>query len=804
MSSSLFYKYPAFRLTLLVVGGIILARIIGSSFPGWIILCCCFFVTSIAMYFAKRSDFLFVSLTVMCLCLSAGKYSFDESRGGDSGFLPPSAPVVVTGTISDVPRTASGRSKFLLETSSVNGEPRRTTLLVTLKQMRSDTGHLFLRYGCNVGLRGSLFRPSDERNPGEFSQRQYCEANGIAMLMFVSGWQSVTVLSGDGGWWAMREVVTPAKLFIMNLVDRTIGGEEGEFLKGIFLGERTGIPYATREAFTNSGVAHVLAVSGSNVAVISFFLIAVLQVLRLPRWARVVVVATGLLFYMFLTGSQPPVVRATIMALIFLVATLFEERSNPYNAIGVSALVILGMDTRQLFDVGFQLSFVSVLAIVYLYPKFNSWAGMIPEHIRLRSAMVWVLRVCAVSLAATIGTFPLTAIYFGKVSIVGLITNIVVIPAVGLSVVLGIVMSVAATSASWGATVFAEVNHVVLSFTIAAAKWSAALPFATMDTLRFRGTDALVFYAGAALLFGFSNPNVARKLAVVLLAAMNIAVFMPDSAWSRPADGRLRVSFIDVGQGDAVLIEFPAGQTMLVDAGGQPPAFDTGERIVTPFLKRRGISIIDLFVLTHPHADHIGGAAAVLRNFDVKRVVDCGLIARSPVYSEYARSVGEELCAFQNASAGTLLSVIPDARLYTLHPAAGFTVADTAPSFFNLNNASVTMKLQYGTISIMLSGDAEEEAERHMVDTYGDFLQSQLLKLGHHGSRTSTSEDFLSMVQPRFAVASVGRNNRFNHPSPIVMDRVRRHGAELLRTDEQGAIVFETDGFTLSQLDWRR
>jgi competence protein ComEC len=650
-----------------------------------------------------------------------------------------------------------------------------------------------------VAVKGLLSRPPAEKNPGEFSLRQHYEANGIAMIMQAYGNDRVAVLDSSSGWWLLRDVVFPVRRYVLHFIDSTIPGEDGAFLKGILIGERSGMTQETREAFTNSGVAHVLAVSGSNVAVVAAAVFFFLGFFRLPRWVHLPATGLGLILYMLLAANQPPVVRATVMALVFLLGRTIEAKSNPYNAIGIAALIILAYDTLQVFDVGFQLSFTAVLSILYFYPKVNSWIGLLGLH----RGFLWMLRACALSLVATLGTLPLTAIYFSRVSVVGTLANVVVVPAVGFSTLLGIVSIVASLASGWVGGVYAGLNQVLLHWTILIAKAAGGLSFSYVDTHRFTLIDALPFYVALTFLFHIDVKPVARKLLILLLVTLNVAVVVPPPAAYAASSGKLRISFIDVGQGDAVFVEFPDGGTMLVDAGPRSLRYDAGERIVSPFLKRRGISRLGLVVASHPHADHIGGMSSVLRHFTVAKMVDSGQPVSSEMYEDYLAHIRAEGCSFEPARGGSIVKDFAGVRLYVLSPHTADAGHDTVNTTVNLNNASVVFKLQYGGISCILPGDSEREVELQMLDLYGDFLRSTILKVGHHGSLTSSTQEFLNAVRPEHAVVSVGTNNKFRHPSPEVIRRLHGMNVEVSRTDEVGAVIFETDGFTLSRLDWR-
>lgn len=748
-------------------------------------------------------------LPFLLILVGAAKYRFDATATTPLHESHLKKHITVVGKILESSATLENRTRFLLQLEMVRDSAlaAKPSVLVTVVRQRKDSVEVPLRYGNRIRLTGQLYRPSAERNPGEFNSRAYYEAQGIALMMRVRGYRNVAILDStfSGGFfdWTMRAVVLPVRAYILALIDSTVRGEEGELLKGVFIGERGGIPYSTRLAFTNSGIAHILAVSGSNVVVVFAFLTTLFALLRIPRNANIVLTAFGLLFYMLLTGSQPPIVRATIMALVMMGGKLLGEKSNALNSLGVAALIIFFYDARQLFDVGFQLSFLAVFSLAYFYPIARKWLPRFEQPKIHEKLFVGALELVLVTFVATVGTLPLIAIYFGRVSIVGLLSNVIVVPLVGANVVLGFVSSLFGWFSFFIADVFAALNWVLLRLCLWIAKFSGSLSWAYIDTLQFRYIHTIPFYLGLLILFHLHLRNFARKAFIGFVASLNLLFLPATTSFDKSIEQKLRVSFIDVGQGDGALIEFPNGQTMLIDAGMKADEYDAGERIITPFLKRRGISTIDYFVASHPHGDHIGGAPFVFREFAVREVMESGQPAKDSVYLEYASAIRNEKCKLKTIRAGDSALTIGGAKLYFLYPTDTFIDEDTSHAHENLNNTSVVVKLCFGETSILFTGDAEREAEEEMVRLHGSFLESTILKLGHHGSRTSSTEEFVNLVKPQYAIVSCGLNNKFNHPSDEVVERLRALNVETLRTDEEGAIIFETDGNNFERIEWR-
>jgi competence protein ComEC len=760
--------------------------------------------STVILLVARRLTFLmFLNTCLLWVAAGTVKGILDSTEESDIPHHLLEREAVMVGKLVEAPHTSERKCRFLVQGRALyDGKERYSFATPVLVSMVMGSGMRLPSYGMTVMMKGSLLRPPPDRNPGEFNQRIYYESNGISWLFFV-GRNGLEILDSAGGYWLMRHIVVPARLFTVSAVNELVGGQEGELLKGVMIGERAGLSTDVRDAFTVAGVSHILAVSGGNVAIIAAFVFFALEILRVPGKARVIVAVSGVLFYMLLVGNQPPVVRAAIMAIVLLGGRLFEEPPNPVNALGVAGLVILLIDARQLFDVGFQLSFLAVLSIVFLYPVVNSWIGLLRGDALWVRTAVPVLRICAVSFVATLGTLPLTASYFGRVSLIGVLSNIAVVPASGVSLVLGFVTVILFPLGHLPADAYAALNRLILELTIDLTVFAASIPYASIDTLRFTSIDALPYYTLLMAMVHRGKAETTRKLIIVFLASLVLRAFVPPPPGYSGNRGTLCVTFVDVGQGDAALVELPDGKTLLIDAGPLTAAFDAGERVLVPFLKRRGISTLDQLLVSHPHSDHFGGVSAILGEFEVLRVLHSGRRVESALFREYEQAIRLEQCPVCEVRNGDRVEVSPDVRVYVLSPPAGSPSMDRGEVLQGVNNASVVVKIVYRDIAFLFTGDAEEEAELLMTAAYGDFLKADLVKAGHHGSRTSSTEEFLAAVGARYAVISVGRFNRYSHPSSSTIRRFNDHGTRVFRTDEDGALMFESDGVRLWKVEWR-
>jgi competence protein ComEC len=712
-------------------------------------------------------------------------------------------PVTITGVVADPPKKQTDRIRFVVNTKAVAHGVRQfpisTSVLVTMDTEGISQGTIdSLEYGTSIQFVGALTYPGTARNPGEFDLRHYLQLQGIYARSFIEDPTSIR-LYGEEGDFFFRDVVYPMRRSIAHNLDQFVGGEEAKFLKGLTIGDRSEIPTEVKSSFINSGVMHILAVSGLHVGLITVMLVVVFSAFRVPETLRIILVCVLLIFYIFLTGSSPSVVRAVVMAVVVFGAKLFDRKTDIMNSLAVAALIILFWDARQLLLPGFQLSFAAVLSIVLLYPKFYSWSEILPERVHGNRLANGVIRLFCLSVAAGLGTLPFTGLYFGKIPVIGFVANLVVVPLSG--VVLAIGMTTAVFSFVWDgvALLYGEAARLFAAVLLESVKFFGNLSFSYAEA-SFSSWNMILFYIALVIAVNIGRWMLKRMIGVALLLA-NVLMY----AWLfglMGKDGLLRVTFLDVGQGDAVFVEFPDGKSMLIDAGPRGLHTDAGARFVVPFLKAKGISMVGAAVVSHPHSDHLGGIPAVLRGIPVSSVIDAGSYAKSAIFDEYLRLTDSVKAKRHILHGKHRIDEYNNIRIYALHPTGEFAKVDSSVRV-NLNNQSLSLRIVYGSTSVLLSGDAEEEAEKRIVQTYGDFLRSDVLKVGHHGSSTSSTEEFLTAVRPDVAVISVGKNNKFRHPSQVVLERFSQRNVRTYRTDENNAVVLISDGKKWREEEWR-
>jgi competence protein ComEC len=547
--------------------------------------------------------------------------------------------------------------------------------------------------------------------------------------------------------------------------------------EALILARREGLPDRTRERFVAAGLAHLLAISGTHVALVAGALLLAARLARLPVAASCALAAAVTVAYVLFLGAPHAAARAALQLLVFLGTRLAQRPVEPLSAVALAALVLLVLDPLALLDPGFQLSFAGVVGIVRLRrPLIDALPRALPRA--LRDAL-------ATGVAASLPTTPIAGLHFQHISIIGVLSGVVALPVLAIAVpALALTLLIAPVAP--GAAAFLAGGTALL---LAALDRIAALAAAVPGGHGSVTPPAVLGALAGALLFIVlqrmrSRPPLRAARASILrpaLIATSIALLAPPLALRMAARG-IEIHALDVGQGDAFAVRTPAGRWILIDAGPASPGYDTGARVVVPFLRRHGVRRLDALVLTHPHADHIGGARAVLEAFDVALVIDPGASSAHAMYLSTIEAARRRGTTWIAARAGLRVRV-DGVDLDFLHPDESVLDAVTDP-----NDYSAVFRMGYGRFGALFLGDAPVAVENALVREFAAALEAQVVKVGHHGSRTATGDSLLAHVAPALALVSAGRRNRFGHPTPEVMRRLAAHGVRTLRTDSAGTL----------------
>lgn len=561
---------------------------------------------------------------------------------------------------------------------------------------------------------------------------------------------------------------------MQRLALESLGRSDAGLLLGLVIGDERLIPKGVEEDFRATGLSHLTAVSGANVAIVLGAVVLLLRALRVSRRVQVAAGLATIAFFSIVTRWEPSVLRAGLMAVLALGAFFFGRRSDPRHALGLAFVGLLAFDPFLLWSVGFQLSFAATAGILIVTPQLLS---------RLRRFPRPVAEALAVGVGAQAAVTPLLALHFGRLSLVAIPANLAAFALVAPITVLGLVGAV--VGMVWpppGRLVF-EAAGVLVSWLRAIARLFASVPHASIAVDEWGPVHLLVAYLaiGAAVMWLAGRGRAARMPAAGAAAIGLIVLLAPAAGSSTP--GNLRLTFLDVGQGDAALVETPGGARVLVDGGAD------GGRLAR-LLSRRGIRRIDLVVFSHAHADHVAGLGRVLDRVEVRSAVHPGV----PVPLLARMGVGDRL---RPAGDGDRLA-IGDLTVDVLGPdrplldrAAAEAASSESSEGSALNDASLVLRLSWGRACALFTGDVEEEGQQQLVERHPSAVVCSILKAPHHGSARVLPE-FVEAVDPRWVVVSVGRNT-FGHPTRRALQLFERSGARVLRTDRLGDVVLEAD-----------
>ena len=617
-----------------------------------------------------------------------------------------------------------------------------------------------------------------------------------------------TELRVDGAWWRMPRPVTPSAwpadpsyagfifaakaavvappslsehplLTLRGRTERSITRlfpRNAPLADALLLGRRETLDRGLADRFARSGLVHLLAISGSHVALIGAVLLLLARAARLKRSHAVAATVALVTMYLAVIGAPPSAVRSGIMLALALAATVLQRPTAPLAPVAAAALAILAVHPIAALDIGFQLSFAGVLGLILIRPAMLK---RLPPALK-RGWKRWLADSLVTSLAAFVATAPAVAHHFGQIAPVSIVANLPAVPLTSLALVgTGAALATEPVVPPLG-RLFADGASLMLDWLQRVVDVAAELPGGHAAVARPRW--GLWGAAALAILIALEwSVRMRGWVRGALAAAAACAAFLVLPA--APVAEGLELAFLDVGQGDAVAIRTPAGRWLLVDAGPIDERFDAGEKRVLPFLRSRGATAVEAMILTHPHADHVGGAGAVLRGMRVGRVVEPGLPFGTPLYRDLLSTIEERGAVWSVARQDRVLQ-IDGVEVAFLWPSAGSL---DAPA--DANDISAVVRLRYGAFTALLTGDAPSEVEAMLVGRYGAALRSTVLKVGHHGSRTATSDTFLRAVQPELAVISCGVRNRYRHPAPETLDRLAARAVPVARTDLEGTVI---------------
>ncbi len=665
-------------------------------------------------------------------------------------------------------------------------------------------------------------RPRNYKNPGSFDYRQALGRSGIFLVAYGSGSGFLTgkhPKEHTGPGTRVLRAADASRRRIRRTIDEHVQDEGARgVITALVIGDQGRISREVRRMFASTGIIHILIVAGLHLGIITHLAYLLFKLLLsrsryLCLHANIPKLSLSLslipmIAYLLISGAHPPVIRSSIMLTVYGLIFLADRHQSRWIGILVAAFLILAMEPGALYSISFQLSFVSVGSIIAFMPAMTRLiermtsipglqrAALLPRAVRA------VLGMLLVSLFITIGLAGLLAFYFNTVPLLGILLNVVVIPVFGYGVLpLSLLSSVAGISlppALQGIPreLFALTSWLIQG-SIGVIGRISRIPLASIRVPTPSIPELVLYYA--IVLVVINVKRIGPRLAAVLVTLLATALFAAVGyhVYTTHSGKDLSITFLDIGHGDSALVEFPHGRTMLIDGGGSlTGSYDTGESVVARYLWSLGITSIDDVVASHPQVDHIGGLGFVIRHLHAREVYrsDCG--PDTAIYRDFMDAIrisGVAVHTITTAALSRRISGV-DVTLFSVpHEACN------PGSNRDANNYPVLTRIAYGRVSFLFTGDIEKKAEQLLVDAYGGHgvLRASILKVAHHGSKTSSTGRFIDTVRPAIAVISAGENNRFHLPAKVVLRRFFRRRVCVLRTDRSGAIRITTDGTRL-------
>ncbi len=741
--------------------------------------------------------------------------------------------ISLEGIIDRAPERTQGRIQLLIRSEKVilsnRHIPVEGHLLLILKK---ESGPF--RLGDRLRFLCKLYSPHGFHNPGGFFYERHLAFDRIHIIGFLSD-ENSWVKIGEGFKNPALLRIEDWRDHIRNFLEKESHPYTSSILKALVLGEQGDISEEVKEHFIVTGIAHLLAISGDHlgiVALLSFslliwilkrseFLILSISVKKLAAGLTI----PCILLYTLIAGGGISVLRATVMVITFFFAILFDRERNLLHTLALAALLILIFSPSSLFDVSFQLSFLAVLSILYLVPRilqrvkkeeiplplkpsrgrvYSTWRQTILKYAKLS---------LLVSAVAIFGTAPFVALHFNRISPIGFITNLFFIPWAGFLIV---PISLAASILSFVFYPFAafliHINEWITVCLLQGVAFFASCPFASFYVSTPTTFGIILFYL--LLFFVVHLPKSNRRVVpahtdtvvptsdhgrkwvrylfvgVCVLLALDLAFWNLRGYFQK----NLTLTFIDVGHGDSILIEFPKGKKMLIDGGGlHEDRFDIGKNVIAPFLWKKKIRRIDFLVLTHPDPDHLKGLRFIASHFSIGQFWENGGRTDSESFRQLEETLLREKIERHSLNETSSPQVVRGVEISFLNPPAERPSHGSLPAPSLLNNSSLVMMIQFKNIRILLAGDIERETEYRMVRE-GYPLNADILKIPHHGSSSSSTLHLLERVNPSYAILSVGERNIGRLPHPEVLKRYQQLGTKIYRTDKHGAITVTTDG----------
>lgn len=687
---------------------------------------------------------------------------------------------------------------YIVKLQSENKAINNRKCILNLKNKNNKK----LSYGDEIYFDGEYSIPEGKRNYGGFDYSLYMKTQKLYGTFEIENYELINKNKGN----KLEEKILDFKKYVKNILNTNLDKDEANLCIGLLIGDRTNISKQIEEDFKNSNLTHMLAVSGSHFTYIILAISFVNKGIKRKRLGQIIMIIVIILF-MNLTGNTASVVRSGIMAIYIILASIFHKRADIWTSMAVAIIIQLINNPYAIFDIGLQLSYGGVIGIVVFNKNILSKILYIDNYtkikinekiqknnkykmqeinnteIKLSKAKKYIIEASAVTISANIVIIPIMMYHFNTISFTFLISNLLVGPILGFVVIFGFILIFLSFILNSFLMPFFFILNILISIILYIAHICANLPFSKVFVPTPNKLMLVLFYLNLFILVYYKDKNKKQKYSSILLIIIIIFNFIYPLADSTKKN--LTINFIDVGQGDSTLIRVD-NKNILIDGGGSlySDSFDVGEKTLFPYLLDRGITYLDYVIVSHFDADHFQGLEYVINNIKVKNAIISSLGQNSKEYETFLNLTKKKKINIIYVKKGDSIK-FNNAKIEILYP-DNEIINDNAK-----NNNALVCKLIYNNFSMLFTGDIEEIAEKKILKLYEknkEKLRADVLKVGHHGSKTSSSYDFIKTVSPKIALIGVGKDNNFGHPNLGVIERLEKSGATIYRTDNMGEI----------------
>ncbi len=694
-----------------------------------------------------------IIVILICLIISIGYVSILENKYSKISDMPIKEMVTI---ISDI------QEKEYKKVCTAKIVRNNKKILINIKMSQDIPS---IKYGDSLYIEGEFKQPEEARNYKGYNYKQYLKTKKIIGTVEL---EKVKILKSSNG-----SFIHNIQKYIRDTINGTLTDEEGNLLLAILLGDKDKLSEDIQESFKTSNLSHMLAVSGAHVSYIILGLTYVLQNSIIGKKNGKIVCIIFLLAFMAITNFTPSVTRACIMAILTLLSSIIYRKSDVYTNISVAALITLIFNPYSLLDLGFQLSYGGTIGIIIFIKR-------IQEKKSNSKVINYIKQMALVSIYANIIIIPIMMYHFNTVSFTFIISNIMASPILGIIVITGFLFIITSITAKPLTRLIAIFIKPILSILIKISQICSKLPFSNILVVTPYMFNVISYYA--IILYCIkSKKNNKCKIIIGLLIVLILINFI---IYIFPQ--KLRIFFIDVGQGDSTLIITPDKKTVLIDGGGSD-SFDVGEKVLLPYLLDRRILKIDYVLISHFDTDHCGGILTIMEKVKVKNIIISEQAEHSENYERFKKLMIHKKIRLIEVKKGDKIKIGRYSEFKILFPTSRLLSENP------LNNNSIVAQFNYNNFKMLFTGDIEKLAEQQILKTEKAEIRADILKVAHHGSKTSSIPEFIKAVRPKIALIGVGKNNTFGHPNQQTIKNLENIKCRIYRTDLQGEIIIKID-----------